>query len=177
MSYSPNRYRQDTLLERIELHNLVAAGLTERQALNIVYPTVDSSGRRINTNRIAKLNTWRRRGVYPLSDQDIRDALQMGLISDSPTSLAQPETTTDTDAIRAYMQSRLMRRSESIPGRWIDEQRVPTEHVGARIPLDLSIALKKLRGTATEHVIRALRLYTEALTQRRSRQEPETPAV
>jgi hypothetical protein len=66
MSMSKELLRQYTLQERVRLHQLVASGMTEADAVNVVFPTGDARGNRINSNRWAKLRTWAEKifGLY-----------------------------------------------------------------------------------------------------------------
>jgi len=150
MSYSREKYRMDTLFERVELFKAMQR-LPYTQAIESVFPARDALGNRMNSNRMQRIKTWQEKGLFPVSERDIEEARQFGLITDDDLV----ERKDNADEIRTRM-----RRNFTKP------QPEPVCHyrknIGARLPLELAEELRELPGTMSSHVLKAVSLYIEA---------------
>ncbi|MGO8881147.1 MAG: hypothetical protein ACLPVO_11480 [Desulfomonilaceae bacterium] len=145
MSYSKDLLRRHTLQDRIRLHQLIASGMCEADAINRVFPTCDGRGRRINSNRMAKLRLWAERGLWPVSETDLEEA---GL---------REKTTGD----QRFERLRHIIRKRSQPESYLEirQKHARTVPLSFRLPAHLAAELKKLEGTRTGHVVAALTNY------------------
>ena len=145
MSYSPDLFRKHTLHDRVRLHQLIESGLCEKNAINRVFPTSDSRGRRINSNRMSKLRLWAEKGLWPVSETDLEEAGLRG------------KTTGD----QRFERLRHIIRKRSQPTSYLEPRQlnVKTVPLSFRLPVHLAAELKKLDGTRTGHVVAALSNY------------------
>ena len=164
MTISIEKYRQNTLWERIELWNLIQSGLREWEAINQLFPLKDASGNRQNTSRMSKFRNWQEKGVWRPSERDIRDAEAMGLIRHIPRGTEDSRDSPDIEELRGLMschRRNIMPRA-GLPTR----DRTPTQHLAARVPTHIVRAIRSLDGPVTYHIITALELYLTAIEER-----------
>jgi|GEM_PF-5667465 len=57
---------------RYLIHQTIRAGKTEEDALEEVLPTRDAKGKRINKNRSRTVQRWKDRGLWPISEDELR---------------------------------------------------------------------------------------------------------
>lgn len=149
MSISKDQLRKKTLEPRVQLHELIQSGMKEIDAIDKVFPTKDARGRRINSNRMAKLRLWIRHNLWPVSDRDLSEA---GSASQETPSATRIEKLGDV-IMHVPRRRSFLTGEESKPPR--------TENMSFRIPVEMVNELKKLHGTNTEHVVSALSAYLE----------------
>jgi hypothetical protein len=149
MSYSKENLRKHTLTERVRLHQLISSGMKEIDAINRLFPTKDRMGRRINSNRMAKLRLWTDKGLWPVSETDLKEAK----VLDSNQAL----TTTEA----RFNRLRDIIRKRNQPKSYLEQRETnpKTVHMSVRLPAHLDGQLKKLNGTRTENLIAAVTSY------------------
>jgi len=150
MSYSREKYRMDTLFERIQLFKAMQR-LPYKQAIESMMPARDASGNRMNSNRMQRIKTWQQKGLFPVSERDIEEAKQWGWITDEDLV----ERKDNSDEIGAYMRRNF--------GKPLTEPVCSyKKHLGARLPLEVAEQLRELPGTMSSHVLKAVSLYIDA---------------
>jgi len=98
-----------------------------------------------------RIRLWQEKGLFPVSERDIEDGKQFGLISDSDLV----ERKDSSDEIRACMRRNFNR---PMPAPVCSYKK----HLGARLPLEVAEELRELPGTMSSHVLKAVSLYIEA---------------
>lgn len=166
MGNSRERLRKATLDSRVRLHCIIASGSTVKEAIDALFPTGDTLGQRFNTNRTKKLREWIRKGLWPITPEDIEEALDMRLYSEVPSAPTPPEfarrVTHDRLAVTVGRQPR-QPLPRSISSEDANQRR--TVPVSVRLPYDLVRELKQLNGTMTGTLTYAASLYLAALRQ------------
>lgn len=163
MTISRRTHAQNTHRMRARLWSRVESGMNVDEAVRNLWPIYTDKGGRHNTSRVHTFRLWEKRGLWPPSKAELTEATKTGWIR---TRAVPKPLHSDRNAVergRQLLTTMTERNKEWTGGRMRKETSIRTKIIAARVPVDLIDQIRALRGTKTEHLEKAIRLYLEVL--------------